>query len=242
MRLVRVAPIVLDLRRGGRRLVYVGVRHSFDPDDAMFEALRAKIRRVRPDVLLHEGGEPPTDGSLDARIREFGEAAFVRAVAAEHGIRARCHDLSLAQQAARLARVHGRDVVLLFMVLRQLGSWNASGSKAARRHTAELVHSVGRSLSWRAASMRHVRREYACQFGRPLAIERVTPRHTDPSRGDHLMNRIAREASQLRDEHMLRVIARALRTHECVLAVAGASHVAAQRRAVRKLFAGRSPA
>lgn len=228
-------PYVLTLGTGDEPvLVYYGAAHLFDPSSPMFRHIEEHFRRARPAVLLNEGGHPPALDDRDEAIRRHGEAGLVRHLAKKHRLPVDSLDLPLEDEARALRAHFDRREVLLYLVLRQLGSWNELPEKPEyERYFARFLRRLANPLTMPSVSMRDVAVEYRRVFGRDFVPGDVTRELTDPMPGLLLTQRISRVSTRLRDEHMIAALLAAQRSHGRVFAVVGASHVVMQERVLR---------
>jgi hypothetical protein len=226
-------PHVVDVTHAGSHLVLFGGRHSSDPADGMFDQIEAAFSRVAPAFALHEGTPPAVEMDREIAIRRHGEAGLVRHLAARAGIDTGSMDIPLAEEARLLLRhVAPRDA-LVFLVVRQLASYNR---KTARMDFdgyfgdffGLIAPPLELAIDWPLIEAEHVR-----VLGRPLSVGSVTAFETDPMRDDLPTQRIARLSNRLRDEHMLRCLIDALSEHGRVFGTVGVSHAVMLEPALR---------
>src|SRR5688572_11862519 len=87
----------LDLQgANGARLVYLGVRHTFDPADPQFADMHKAWERLQPTEAFYEGRSAAVQSSLTAAIKASGEPGLVRYLAAMSRIAA--HSLEPTRQ------------------------------------------------------------------------------------------------------------------------------------------------
>jgi len=230
-------PYVVDLARGDARLVVFGGRHSSDPADPMFEQIDAAFAALAPAFALHEGTPPAVELDREIAIRRHGEAGLVRRLAARAGIETASMDIPLPDEARLLGRELSRSEALVYLVVRQLASFNR---KTARMdydgYFSDFFALIGPPLGL-AVDWPLVEREHARVLGRPLAPRTVTARETDPMRDELPTQRIARLSNRLRDEHMLDRLLAALAAHPRVFATVGVSHAVMLEPALRAALA-----
>ncbi len=232
-RLRHATPYLVHVRRGARRLAVLGVRHSTEPHEPMFAAIEALFERLAPRFALHEGTEPALETDREIAIRRHGEAGLVRLLAARAGIRTASMDLPLPEEAHRLREAVGADAALVYLVVRQLASYNR---KTARPDFAAYFGDffsligppLGLAIDWPL-----IERAHLALLGRPLATEAVTAADTDPLRDTLPTQRISRLSNRIRDEHMLAQLLATLHRHERVFATVGVSHAVMLEPALR---------
>jgi len=92
-------PFVASYRNGTERLVFVGVRHAFHPNDPTMRAVKTGFATIRPKVLILEGfptamGENPPPlvaeahryGAADANEYDRGEPMYAASLALMKGV------------------------------------------------------------------------------------------------------------------------------------------------------------
>src|SRR5438128_2010819 len=92
-------PYLVDIARGGARLLRFGGRHSSDPSEPMFDQIEAAFTTLSPMFALHEGTAPTVEADREVAIRRHGEAGLVRYLAARAGIDTASMDIPLAEEA-----------------------------------------------------------------------------------------------------------------------------------------------
>jgi hypothetical protein len=226
-------PYVVDVARGGSRLLLFGGRHSSEPADPMFDQIEAAFVQLSPAFVLHEGMPPAAETNRELAIRKHGEAGLVRHLAARAGIGTASMDIPLVEEA-RLLRGIVPDEALVFLVVRQLASFNR---KTARLdfdgYFAEFFAGIAPALELAAIDWPLVEAAHRRVLGRSLVARRVTAIETDPMYDDLPTQRISRLSNRLRDEHMLRCLTGALAVHQRVLATVGVTHAVMLEPALR---------
>jgi hypothetical protein len=227
-------PYVVDVRRDGRRLVLFGGWHSSDPTLPMFDRIEAAFTELAPDFVLHEGTPPHPEPDREIAIRRHGEAGLVTHLAARTGVATASMDVPLPEEARRLRRELTPGQALVFLVVRQLASYNR---KTARMdfegYFGDFFDLIGPALGLAAIDWPLIEREHAAMMGHPLVRERVTGHETNPMRAELPTQRIARRSNRLRDEYMLARLLDALAAHRRVFATVGVTHAVMLEPALR---------
>jgi len=226
-------PYVVEVDGDGGRLVLFGTRHSSDPSEPTFAQIEAAFAALAPTFALHEGTPPALEPQREIAIRRHGEAGLVRLLAARAGIETASMDVPLPDEARRLRAEIGPGDALVYLVVRQLASFNR---KTARMdfdgYFADFFALIGPGLEldvdWPLIARQHAR-----LLGRPLAPRAVTARETDPTLDQLPTQRISRLSNRLRDEHMLAQLLAARRAHGRVFATVGVSHAVMLEPALR---------
>src|SRR5262245_38324054 len=198
-------PYVVDLRREAARLVLFGSAHSSDPEHPTFAQIEERFLALAPAFALHEGTPPAVEPDREIAIRRHGEAGLVRHLAARASVPTASMDVPLAEEVRRLRRHITRAEALVFLVVRQLASFNR---KTARMdfdgYFREFFAIIAPPLDGAPLDWPLIEAEYVRLLGQRLVPRQVTAKETDPLLSDLPTQRIARLSNRLRDEHMLR--------------------------------------
>jgi hypothetical protein len=227
-------PYVVDLVRGTSQLVLFGVRHSSDPAEPMFDQIEAAFSKLTPAFSLHEGTPPAVETDREISIRRHCETGLVRYLSARAGIATASMDIPLVEEARLLRREIGPDRALVFLVVRQLASFNR---KTARpdfdAYFKDFFDLIAPGLELAQIDWPHIEREHVRLLGRRPSAHHVTGVETDPMRDELPTQRIARVSNRLRDEHMLARLLEATAAHERVFATVGVTHAVMLEPALR---------
>lgn len=227
-------PYVVDVARGGARLVLFGVRHSSDPADPMFDRIETSFIEMEPAFALHEGTPPAVESDREIAIRRHCETGLIRHLAARAGIASASMDIPLPEEAGRLRREIGMADALVFLVVRQLASFNRKTERPDfDAYFDDFFELIGSGLELAAIDWPLIEREHLRMFRRPLSAAEVTGIETDPMRDELPTQRIAQLSNRLRDEHMLCRLLEALHEHERVFATVGVTHAVMLEPALR---------
>ena len=227
-------PYLVEVERDGSRLSLLGGLHSTDPADPIFDRIEATFSRVSPVFALHEGTPPAVEPDREIAIRRHGESGLVRHLASRAGIGTASMDIPLAEEAGLLRRRIGQGRALVFLVVRQLASFNR---KTARMdydaYFGEFFETIAPALQLTGIDWPLIEAEHVRLLGRPLIAARVTGLETNPMCDDLPTQRIARWSNRRRDEYMLRRLLDALHEHACVFATVGVTHAVMLEPALR---------
>jgi hypothetical protein len=227
-------PYVVDVQRDGARLVLFGGWHSSDPAVPMFDQIATAFTELVPEFALHEGTPPHPEPDREIAIRRHGEAGLVTHLAARAGIATASMDIPLADEARLLRRELSQADVLVFLVVRQLASYNR---KTARMdfdgYFGDFFDLIAPALDLAAIEWPLIEREHVRMMGHPLVARDITGHETNPMRDELPTQRIAQRSNRLRDEHMLRRLRAASAEHRRVFATVGVTHAVMLEPALR---------
>lgn len=229
-------PYLVEVRRGGSRLLLFGGAHSTDPAQPMFNAIEAAFERLAPTYALHEGTPPALEREREIAIRRHGESGLVVHLAARAGIETASMDIALPDEARYLQQALGTPRALVFLVVRQLASFNR---KTARMdfdgYFGDFFSLIAPPLGLAAIEWPMIETAHLAVLGTPLAARQVTGVETDPLRSELLTQRIARHSNRRRDDHMLERLVAAMDAHSRVFATVGVTHAVMLEPALRRI-------
>ena len=233
----------------GRHLFYCGFPHSLDPNDSHFVRLEdfwrqyLGVSQPARRLVLVEGGLRPLKATREQAIAEAGgEGGLLTLLAHQAGVRKMLSPEPGPKQAVeRHAGRASREQICHAYVARRIALWH-------RFEERPRLDGYLRKSSWLAAmdcdlGLEHVARMHESLFSTPFDVEdRAFFRHiTDPARSDTLVNRILREDTRLRDEHIVTEIVRHFRSGRDLFVVFGTAHAVMQEPALRRLLCDRCP-
>src|SRR5262249_31900517 len=160
---------LVEVERERSHLSLLGGLHSTDPADPIFGQIEAAFASMSPMFALHEGTPPAVESEREMAIRRHGEAGLVRHLAARAGIDTASMDIPWAEEAGLLRRKIGQGPALVFLVVRQLASFNR---KTARMdydaYFREFFDTIGRELRLADIDWPLIEAEHVRLLGRPL--------------------------------------------------------------------------
>lgn len=233
----RHAPYVLRIDDpSGGSLLYFGARHTKDFDDPQIEAISSAWDSFSPTLALLEGRLGYGLGGARFAVQQFGEPGLVYALARRDDVEVYSIEPDALDQARALADATDREAAAAMLTMRFV--WSNSP-----RPYSDAVLEAG--LSKRAIGVldgvfadaeafdRFWRARWLGELGdwRELSDERMIPR-----RGRTELEQVWAIDTELRDEHMTRVLVEKVRAGERVFAVIGRSHVPVQEPALRALL------
>jgi hypothetical protein len=191
----------------------------------MFERIEEAFSALAPAFAMHEGTQPALEPQREIAIRRHGEAGLVRLLASRAAIGTASMDIPLPDEAALLVRKFSQREALVFLVVRQLASFNR---KTARMdfdgYFADFFALIAPAIGLDTIEWPLVEAEHRRMLGTTLMHAEVTGVETDPMRDELSTQRIARLSNRLRDEHMLARLLEARAAHERVFATVGVTH------------------
>jgi hypothetical protein len=225
-------PYIMEATATTGRLYYFGAEHTNDPLNTEIAELETAWNMIKPTRAFNEGGDPPVVSARDEEIRLYGEAGFVRWIAARDGVPVETLDLSRREQAQSLLARWSVGEAKTFFIQRALlpceDRADCDREVEMNRILPIIETSSGLTTpphNWPEFQDRLKRVEHATSNSHRQWF--------DPTQDGHPFNAMTREVEDARDRHMIAVLLEAVRHGARVFAVAGGSHVVRQERALR---------
>ena len=237
-------PYVYELRSGEQMLMYFGVRHSRNPDDAQWEKLKiswedffrkTSLRRI----ILLEGGKPlQLEDNWPNVVRKYGEAGVILSFSRGSGAEIAWPDLAINKEAEKLSEQFESNLVAYYIFARSAGAWLRAGTMGtfdevlmkAVVATSQRVFSAPDTVSVYAAIHNQI-------FKHPLdeTQKKVIIRASAPVYYDSIINDIARASSRFRNEHIVNEVERYWKEGYSIFLVFGSAHAVIQEAALRAM-------
>jgi len=241
-------PFVASYRNGTERLVFVGARHAFHPNDPTMRAVAAGFTKIQARVVIVEGfptamGENPPPlvaeanrhGTPDADEFARGEGMYAASIALMRGIPFVGGEPTREEENQALKAKGFTDADIAFSAL--LGRFSqalrsseipdtspTSLAKVYPRLAQELKAPTYRG-GWNldAPSLDEFRQRYRDMFGVDIVGDDKFPLRMDP--GDTTRHGQQSKVNMMtRDRHLLGLIEQQLVERRSVLVIYGASH------------------
>jgi hypothetical protein len=252
-------PFVASYRKGNERLVFVGVRHAFQPADPTMRAVKVGFDQFRPKVVILEGfptvmGENPAQ--LVAEVRRYGtvggdenvrsEGTYAGSIAVANGIPFVGGEPTREEQSQVLRSKGFTDTDLAFSAL--LGAYSQalrsgdmpdtsleSLSKIYPQLAGDVKAPTSRGGSnLDAPSLEDFRERYKTMYGVDIVGDNQFPLRIDVVNDNTRHGQQAKVAMMTRDRHLLGLIEQQLTERHAVLVVFGGSHWATLSAALQK--------
>jgi hypothetical protein len=224
------------------RLLYLGVRHTFDSADSEIAAITAAFRDFRPTVAFFEGTQQSVGATMREAVEQGGEPGLIRYLASRAGIAAHSLEPTRDLEAQALLREFSAEQLVLFYVTRMVEEQRDRRGLRGRALDSLFVLSLDRvnqvrplagALPDTVAFFTAYRRWFPS--GDPGSAPSIwfDPFHTSGETGSKFMNDVNRASSRFRDVSMVRTLAHACGPSARVFAAVGRDHVPAQAAALR---------
>jgi|GEM_PF-1870083 len=241
-------PYIVEVECADQKLLFYGSEHTNDPAHPQFQDIekrwRTFVAEAKRPIALVEGrfDEVPEKetASSTTSIIDGGEAQFVVHLARRDGIAVVSPEPDRAWEANQLATAFGRDSVVFYYFVRQIGWWQRIAKKPnIRAEAATILRLMQKAYQWNNVdfSIKRMTQIHKELFGKPFAWDDAQWLYdiTTPVPPDYLTNKIARRSGELRDEYILGQIARYWHAGRSPFAIFGAAHAIRLEPALQKL-------
>jgi hypothetical protein len=228
-------PYVLEFKVGNGALLMYGGRHVFDPADPQIADIQREWERFKPQAAYNEGGDPPTEKTLQRAVEHYGEAGLVRVLAQRDHVPVATFEPKRVDEARDLLKHYSPEQVKIFWVLR--GFLTFRHSKSEQTADVFMKHALNDPM-WKTlgakdpATVADLDKACARLFPGLKDWRQVPDDWFDPTRSDQFTNEAQNVSGNFRDRHIFDVLVKRAQAGERVFAVIGASHVPVQEPAL----------
>ncbi len=236
-RLEVCSPFVLELENEPGRLLYFGLEHTACPQHPQLAELERRWEEFQPTVAYSEGGVWPLLSTREEAISKYGEGGLLRFLAQRDSIPVKSLEPPRADEVARLRQEYSAQCIKLYYFLRQVQQWQRNPSNGSPEEYLGGVLAALNEVKGLEGSPRTREELNSCcqeEFPELCDWRQVPARWFDPTQEGHLLNRLSRDCSTIRDQYMVAALAQEVRRGERVFAVVGYSHVVRQEGALRR--------
>lgn len=251
-----------QLVTGERSLDFLGVKHTNNPSDSVFEYIREQLDLQKPDLVLIEGVPSINSRSTEEInknlvsmtdnevIQKYGEAIFTAKLAAERGIKIVSPEPD-EESAVRFIEKQGlsREVIFAHRVAALIAQYNRAQMKPdLENYIAPYLSAMSAQFGWEDFdfSLEHFKSAHEAIFHKVYQPEDVAfyKAACDPvpweGKAYASTNAVAAKWGEYRDQHMLNELQKALDVYKKLFIVYGSSHAVILEPALKKMMADRT--
>ncbi len=251
-------PYVFELKAGGKELYYFGSPHTSDPNNPLFAEIEAAFNKANPDIVFVEGMNVRGDktefnkriksATREEAIESMGESGLTLKLAVEKGIEWESPEPSDEDLHNNLlGKGFSKDQIFAQDVFLMLPQYNRQMKREGfEKYVSRYIERFKRTTNWEGFDYSY---ERAIKLGEQICGESIDVENDDsaPDRVDPIpweemkgkqtiLNRVSEASSLFRDKKIVSDILEALKTHNRVFVVYGASHASMQEPAFKKAF------
>ncbi|RAU82872.1 hypothetical protein [Pontibacter arcticus] len=242
-------PYVIDLKKGNKRLVFIGCSHTRDTTSSEFTIIEKYFNDLQPQVTFNEGGQIPAAISFQSRndaITRKGETGLLKYLSDKASIQMLNGDISDSLEFALTLKEHPRDdLFLYYMMERFVVPYlnNAYGNKPFEELYSQVMEAwfikPGFPLSEDEKRITYFKQLYQKKIGRPFVLE-VNEDNFEKfdyiNGGDCKFCAIGRTSKKVRDIALLEKIDKAFDRYDRVMVTFGHGHALAIEPALKQIL------
>lgn len=218
-------PYVLEFKAGKGALLIYGAEHVFDWMAPQIEDIQIEWKRFKPTIAYNEGGNPPSEPSVETAVQRWGEAGLTRYLAAENRVPVATFEPLRSYNIDGLLKRYSAEQVKTFMALR--GFLTFRRSKRDETPDAYMTKVLGEAntIAGSPSNITELGVVYARLFPGQTDWHTVADEWFDPTQSIHYTNDLQNDDALIRDQHIFKVLVDRVRRGDRVIAIIGASHV-----------------
>lgn len=241
-------PYVVEVGNHNHKLLFYGSEHTNNPEHSQFQDIDERwkkfITQASKPIALVEGhfDKVPEDETKDRTksIVSGGEAQFVVHLARRDSVEVVSPEPDRVWEANELAEEFGRDSVVFFYFIRQVGWWSRFTEKPdIEAGATRMLELMKKAYEWQDVdfSIERMQAVHEELFGKPLSWNDTQWIYdiTTPTPTDYITNTISRRSGELRDEYILRQIEQYWKVGKSPFAVFGSAHAIRLELALRNI-------
>lgn len=242
-------PYVIDLRKGNKRLVFIGCSHTRDTTSSEFTTIEQYFKELQPQVTFNEGGQIPATVGFQSRndaIAKNGETGLLKYLSDKANIRMLNGDISDSLEFTLTLKEHPKDDLFLYYMMERLVVPylnNTYGDKPFDELYSQVIEAwfvkPGFPLSEEEKSITYFRQLYQEKMLRPFVLE-VNEDNFEKfdyiNGGDCKFCAIGRTSKMVRDIVLLEKIDEAFNHYDRVMVTFGHGHAMAIEPALKQII------
>jgi len=247
---------VFDVEFGTKKVTYFGAEHNHNPESPMFNRIGAEFTKADPQIVFVEGMyfsqggkqkaiEKYKNTNRESVIKNHGESVYVFKLAADAGIEVDSPESSLSDEITFLLQQEfSKEHIFCFYGYRQINGLHRLADKS--KFNEELTRYIlifQRDSQWKDFdySPKHLEKIGKSVWGEvrgDVMINdgcRTTPVQPEDKKLFTVINQINQEVTHFRDCNVVRMITKALETHDRLFIIFGSTHAVMQEPSLRYL-------
>ena len=236
-------PYVFEIAKADKKLVYIGVRHLYLPEDKQFSVIKQKFYEFTQlpgdKIVLVEGGNNwPTFPTVEETIQKYGEAAYATFLAKEAGLSFNTPEPEFADSLASLRGTYNIEQISYHWV----ATYGLHYSKIADKPSQDeyiqnrILKKLAR-VSDKYKTVDDVKNLHKKLFDTELDLneQKFFYDLVDPSQNNSIYNEMSRAEDVIRDSTIVKNILDYWNRGCSVFIVYGSAHAVNQERALKEL-------
>jgi hypothetical protein len=242
------SPYVIDLKKGTKRLVFIGCDHGRDTASVTYKIIGDYFNKLKPDIAFNEGGQMTDSirfGSPAEGFQEKGETGTLKYWSDKAGIRMMNGDTPDRQEFAITLKRYPADQLFLYYIMERLVIPYLSGAygkvpfeELYPKAIQKWFIQEGFPLANSQQSITYFKQLYKQYTGNEfeLGLTKDIEKFDYINGGDCRFCAIGRSSKMLRDSLLLEKIDSALNHYDRVMVTFGHGHALAIEPALKQLM------
>ncbi|MFT4311830.1 MAG: class I SAM-dependent DNA methyltransferase [Candidatus Woesearchaeota archaeon] len=226
-------PYILAFKKKRKEILYIGTKHTFNPNNKNLTYFKNLILQYKPDCILLEGDvRNQIYKTKKEAVKKAAEMGYIKYIADKSEIRTESLEMPFEQQLEELAKSHTLENIFLFVTVRAA----PFGIKFIEQEISELKkYSLFRTFK---ISYKYFKQRYKESFGKSFSPKANKGLYdlTSPTKYISMLNEISRKNNYIRDQYMILKVQKELKTANRLMVFVGASHVVIQEPVLQEKF------
>ncbi|MBS3070775.1 hypothetical protein J4407_00530 [Candidatus Pacearchaeota archaeon] len=230
--------LVERFEKNGKEIIFIGVSHSTDL--FQIDLIRSKLEKMRPDVILIEGGYENAEFlSEDDAISRGWEMGFVSYFAKKKKILLLPNDPSEKECIKFIENIYGKDLAFLYFFLRNLDSLLRKDLPLSSEEKMKIVlkefeeNSQWENYDYTSSNFKRIFLE---TFDKDFILDNIYGNYFNSSLNYNITNEATRKINTFRDKFMAEQIIKYLKSHNRIFIIKGKTHLFDNKELFQKLF------
>ena len=226
-------PYIINLSKGKKKFLFLGSKHTFNPDNPQFQIFKSHFDAFNPEIILIEGSKCKYNfaNKVEA-IKKNAEMGYLGYLAIKQNILLEPLDSLFEYEIEKIIKKYPLKLVFAFYLLRSI---------PYGRDVVKLdINDFKKMDSFKHfdCTITNLNRIHKEIFNKSYDINnsKFYMSATSPTESISILNKIAVQVNIIRDKYMINLIKQKLKEFNKVLAIVGASHAVMQEPELKDYF------
>lgn len=228
-------PYIIRLKGEKKNLSVLGVMHSQDTTNRMFEVIEEEFRSLQPELVIHEGGPITKEyRSKGEAISQDGELGLIKYLCDQEGVQLKSGDIEFAEEFRDLEKQFGREKAYFYYTTERFilpTKYWGSEEVLEREYRSDFVDGYlspsGVVLSKEEKELAYYRMLYKKYFAKEFKLSELRQKSFSPLEVGSEFCDISRASKRIRDRRLMEEIEKGIDSHQRVLVIFGGWHILA---------------
>ncbi len=236
-------PHKIHFKNKNKELLYLGVNHTFDPENPLFDQIKKEFNKFKPKIALWEG-HPEIDIPSEKRAKECGEATYLIYLAEKAHIPNETLEASLKDDIYYQFTKFSKDEVFAFFILRGMNTLKDSKPNTSEKDIVNWINKriknfestyVWDNYDFSISNLKKIFKEITSK-NLDFNLHNWEKETISPNYNSSVLNEIFRSSIEFRDIYTIKVIQEKISNYDRVFVIMGGIHSYTQEPALKKVF------